>query len=414
MIGRNSRELLFDVVVVGAGPAGSIAAYDCARMGLKTLMLEKYALPRDKPCGGAVMYRGIHILKGRIPKHLVEQKIYGLRFVLPNNGPAEFISDKMLGITVFRDRFDEFLARRAADAGVELQEESRVIHASVKDDYASVKLSDGREYKSKFLIGADGVNSVVSRSLGLRPVRNDPTKVGLGMESDFYVGEEGVMEACKGNPTVLEIAPIPESIGYGWIFPKREHLSIGVAGSAVHMHPLRPAFDRFRRMIEIKCKIKLNPTKRRTYFFGGDGLNSTNIKHRTILAGDAAGFVDPMMGEGIAYAMKSGAFAAEVIAQANELGRYDEEALSDYDALCQREFAASFAMAAWAGLRGQSFAEFMLPKVTGYKLSSDIMAMVARGEIGYSEIPQTVLRRLPRELPTIMRQLIITKMTSSS
>ncbi|MFX1580221.1 MAG: NAD(P)/FAD-dependent oxidoreductase, partial [Promethearchaeota archaeon] len=101
--------MTYDVIVVGAGPAGSTAAYDCSKQGLKTLLLEKYKLPREKPCGGAVMYRALRIIEGKMPRDLVEQKIYGLRFILPDGKKTEFISDKMIGITVFRDRFDEFL-----------------------------------------------------------------------------------------------------------------------------------------------------------------------------------------------------------------------------------------------------------------------------------------------------------------
>ncbi len=102
---------MYDVVVVGAGPAGSIAAYECTKRGLKTVLLEKCTLPRDKPCGGAVMYRGLQIISGEIPRNIVEQKIYGLRFLWPNNDSAEFKSDKLIGVTVFRNIFDEFLPR---------------------------------------------------------------------------------------------------------------------------------------------------------------------------------------------------------------------------------------------------------------------------------------------------------------
>jgi flavin-dependent dehydrogenase len=106
--------------VVGAGPAGSTAAYDCAKQGFKTLLLEKYKLPREKPCGGAVMYRALRTIGEKIPQELIERRIYGLRFLLPDGRGSEFVSDKLIGITVFRDRFDEFLARRATNVGVEL------------------------------------------------------------------------------------------------------------------------------------------------------------------------------------------------------------------------------------------------------------------------------------------------------
>jgi geranylgeranyl reductase family protein len=400
------------VVVVGAGPAGSIAAYECSKHGLTTLLLEKSAIPREKPCGGAVMYRGIRILGGHLPRALVEQRIFGLRFTLPNGIKSEFVSDKMIGITVFRDRFDAYLAKRAVDAGSELMDNSQVVYAHTSDDVAIVRLKDGREIHSRYLIGADGVNSVVSRSLGLRPQRKDLTKVGLGMESDFYVGTDGVNQATDGNPSVLEVIPAENRISYGWVFPKREHLAIGVAGAGVHMKALRPTFDRFYKTIEKRLGIPLVLEKRRTYFLGGDGLGSQNVATRTVLVGDAAGFVDPMMGEGIAYAMQSGIFAARVIHNASEEGSHDISHLSEYQTLCKNEFSANFQMAAWAGSKGASFAEKLLPSVNGYKLASDVMAMVARGEIGYADIPYIVLKNLPRELPHILQHMVQSRLFS--
>jgi geranylgeranyl reductase family protein len=398
--------LTYDVIVVGAGPAGSIAAHDCAKNGLNTLLLEKYPLPREKPCGGAVMYRGLRLIEGKVPKNIVERKIFGLRFLLPDSQATEFISDKMIGITVFRSRFDEFLARRASDAGAELIEAARVVDASVSPTSANVQLADGRQFSAKYLIGADGVNSVVSRALGLRPKRKELTKVGLGMETDFHVGEAGVLEATGGNPSILEVCPVEGRVSYGWVFPKREHLAIGIAGAGVHMRSLRPRFDSFYKSVEKRTGVTLNLEKRRTFFLGGDGLGSRNVTKRAILIGDAAGFVDPLMGEGIAYAMKSGEFAALVIEKAFGEDRYDEKTLFEYQDLCHKEFSSNFALATRVGVRGPSLAEIILPRVNGHKLAAEIMTMVARGEIGYSDIPYTILKRLPREIPTIIKQIV--------
>jgi geranylgeranyl reductase family protein len=403
---RQTEQLVYDVVVVGAGPAGSIAAYESAKKGFKTLLLEKSSLPREKACGGAVMYRGIRIINGEIPYDLIERKIYGLKFGFSDGTTSEFISNRLIGITVFREKFDEYLAQRAVDAGAELQQESRVITTSVSDELAKVQLKDGREFKSDFIIGADGVNSVVSRTLGLRPQRKDLTKVGLGMEADFHVGRKGVLKAMDGNPSVLEILPVENRISYGWVFPKREHLAIGIAGSAVHMKALRPDFDNFYKGLEKKLGVALNLEKRRTCFLGGDGLGSINVTDRALLVGDAAGFVDPMMGEGIAYAMQSSLLAVDTVTQAVDEGRYDAAALWKYHHLCHDEFASNFQMAAWAGSQGTSFAASLLPRINGHKLAADVMSMVARGEIGYADIPYVALKKLPRQLPTIIKKVV--------
>jgi geranylgeranyl reductase family protein len=406
--------LSYDVIVVGAGPAGSITAHDCAKAGLRTLLLEKSKHPREKPCGGAVMYRGLHILRGKLPTSLVQRRINGLRFLLPSGEAAEFSSEKMIGITVFRERFDEFLAKRAADAGAELKELTKVKHASTGPESAAILTADGQEIKTRFLVGADGVNSIVAKSLGLRPSRKNLQRVGLGMESDFYVGEEGVMNATNGKPSILEIIPVENRVAYGWMFPKREHLCIGIAGAAVHMYPLRPAFAAFRRKMEKRLGIPLNLEKRRVYFLGADGTSSRNVRDRALLVGDAAGFVDPMMGEGIAYAMKSGVHAADVITRAAESGRWDEHYLEQYHRLCKNEFQANFAVAEWAGLRGTFFAETVLKMAASYHLASDIMAKVARGEIGYSAIPLIVLKDLPREIPRVLQRRVRARVNHSS
>jgi len=396
----------YDIVVVGAGPAGSIAAYECARRGFSTLLLEKAKIPREKACGGAVMYRGIRILRGEIPHELIEQKIFGLRFEFYNGTSSEFISDKLIGITVFRDKFDEFLSKRAVEAGARLVECARVVLASVSDECATVQLQDGREFKSDFLIGADGVNSIISRSLKLRPKHKDLTKVGLGMEADVFVGSAGVMKATHGAPSVLNILPAKNRISYGWVFPKREHLAIGIAGSAIHMQALRSDFDRFYKSLEKQLDVELKLKKRRTSFLGGNGLGSVNVTDRAILVGDAAGFVDPMMGEGIAYAMHSSVMAADVIEKAVAENQYDADSLWEYHNLCNQEFSANFKMAAWAGSQGITFAANLLPRINGYKIAADIMAKVARGEIGYADIPYSAIKELPRQIPTILRHIV--------
>jgi len=404
--------LRYDVIVIGAGPAGSVAAYESAKKGFKTLLLEKASIPREKACGGAVMYHGIRMINGEVPLDVIERKIYGLRFGFLNGTSSEFITDKLIGITVFRDKFDAFLSERAVEAGVELLDDARVIHTSVSDDCATIQLKDGQEFKSEFLIGADGVNSIVSRSLKLRPKRKDLTKFGLGMEADFHVGRKGVMKATNGDPSVIEIVPVENKISYGWIFPKREHLAIGVAGGSTLMQDLRSDFDGFCKTLEKKLGVELKLTQRRTGFLGGDGLQSTNVADRAILVGDAAGFVDPMMGEGIGYAMQSSRIAVDVINQAMNENKHDSAALWNYHFLCQKAFSSNFQMAGRAGTMGISYASNLLPRINGHKLASDVMAMVARGEIGYADIPYVTLKKLPRQLPAIIKQVVQSRIQS--
>ncbi|NWF94828.1 MAG: NAD(P)/FAD-dependent oxidoreductase [Candidatus Thorarchaeota archaeon] len=396
---------MYDVIIAGAGPAGAVTAYELSRRGLKTLLLEKARLPRDKPCGGAVMYRGIRTLGGHLPMRIVQRPIRGMSFCFSQGGTATFVSEKLLGVTVDRSVFDEFLAHRAADAGAELVEAARVTSARRTNEFAEVMVSGDATFQGRVLVGADGVNSVVSRSLGLRPQRKDLHRHGLGMESDIYLGEDRVVEVCNGRPDVLHILPTEGRMSYGWVFPKRDHLAVGIAGPGVMMHPLRPVFDAFVRSLEKRFGVSMSVQFRRTGLLGADGIKGQNVDDRVILVGDAAGFVDPLMGEGIAYAMRSGQHAATVLIEALETDHLDREHLSAYQRLCVNDFGANFSMASWAGLHSGRFAVSLLTNASKLSFSSRILSGLARGEMGYSDIPAVIVRQLPRELPAILNQL---------
>lgn len=402
----------YDVIIVGAGPAGATAAYQAAMAGLDTLLLEKHSLPRIKPCGGAVMQRALNVIDERIPPRIMERKIFGLKFVFPDSEEAEFVSKEKLGITVFRSKFDEFLARRAESRGATLLEEAEVVAACADEECATVRLRNGREFKGSYLIGADGVNSIVSRSLGLRPKRREPHSIGLGMETHVHVGEEAVMEAMNGRPEVLQIIPVKNRLSYGWVFAKKDHLAIGVAGASAHMHPLRPIFNRFHTRMESHLGIDLPIDKRYTYFLGGRGVLGPNVCKRAVLVGDAAGFVDPLMGEGIAYAMRSAVLAVNTIQECREKEWASAKHLMKYHDSCRQEFRGNFQVAEWFGLRGTSFAEWLLKKAEGHEISHKILAGLARGDIGYVDLPLIILRELPSELPSVIQKMVRSRISS--
>ncbi len=172
------------------------------------------------------------------------------------------------------------------------------------------------------------------------------------------------------------------------------------------MHPLREIFDDFVRAQEQRLGVELRTDRRRTHFLGGWGITNQNVTDRVILVGDAAGWVDPMMGEGIAYAMKSGVIAAGVVLKAFASDEFDEKSLSSYQDLCTGEFGAGFGMAGWAGSRGVEFAERLLTHASGDPLAADLLAMLARGEIDYAGIPAVIIRSLPRVLPRVLKRAI--------
>lgn len=404
---------MYDVIVVGAGPAGSMIAYEMARSGYRTLLLEKFSIPREKACGGAAMYRGLRLIGPSFPRHLVEREIYGLRFRFSDGTAAEFTSDRLLGVTTERARFDEFLARRAEQAGAELREKTRVIGVQLYPSDVEAVTEGGSSVRARFLVGADGASSTVARATGLRPHRKDLNRAGLGMESVVEIGEDRVIEALGGNPSVLEIYPVEGRVSYGWVFPRKTSLAVGIAGAASHMSSLRSLFDSFVSGVERRLGFRLPILKRRVSFLGADGHRQTNVFHRVILVGDAAGFVDPMMGEGISYAMRSSLLAADVLREALDSDHNADATLAKYDSLCKKTFAADFSIASWAGMRGTGFARSLLNKASEMKFSSEIMAAVARGEMGYSDIPPRVILRLPYHLPRLIREYISDHLAST-
>ncbi|MFX0107940.1 MAG: NAD(P)/FAD-dependent oxidoreductase, partial [Candidatus Hodarchaeota archaeon] len=176
----------------------------------------------------------------------------------------------------------------------------------------------------------------------------------------------------------------------------------------------RPVFDSFYKQMEKRLDVELTLEKRRTYFLGADGVTSKNVTHRTLLVGDAAGFVDPMMGEGIAYAMKSGVFAAEIIRDAIHTSHHEESFLQRYEKRCRKEFSSNFALAEWAGMKSDVLSDFILQRASNYELASEIMAKIARGEMGYAAIPYEIFRKLPSSLPGMIKKAIQSRIINSS
>lgn len=310
---------MHDVIVVGTGPAGAVLAYLLAKRGLDVLILERATLPRYKSCGGGVTWKAIQNLPFDVSA-VFEHKAVG--------GVVTYAGQQLLKVEVgwpiawlvMRDRFDHYLVQQAVRAGAKLVEGIRVVNVEDKGDRVVVTTTKG-ELAAQLLAGADGVNSIVARSVGLLPER----EVGVAVEAELAVSPASL--ESQGAYATFDFGVITG--GYGWIFPKRDHLSVGVfkaiPGKAVG---LKRALEKFIASEAVLLDPRILHLQGHQIPLGG----RTTILHkgRVLLVGDAANLADPWMGEGISYAVVSARIAAEQMYYALESRQID---LSGYTKL---------------------------------------------------------------------------------
>ena len=288
----------FDAIVVGAGPAGSTAAYRLAREGARVLLLDRERFPRDKPCGGGLTYRAVRQLP--VPVDAVVEDVvdrfelglrYGRRFERRSDGPLILMTQ--------RRRLDAHLAEQAAAAGADFRDGLRATGLEVDAEAAVVRF-DGTAATAPVAIGADGANGLTARALGLSGSRRH----GVALEGNVrYVHARE--ERWRGR-AVVELGAVPG--GYAWVFPKGDHANVGVGG-------WESEGPRLREHMQRACDAYGLPHERLESLRGyrlpmraaGDGL----VRGRAMLVGDAAGLVDPLSGDGISEALLSARLACE-------------------------------------------------------------------------------------------------------
>jgi len=285
----------YDVIIAGGGPAGATAAFFLGQAGTKVLVLEKEKLPRYKTCGGAISARVLDQFPFSFDS-VIESKVHSISYGMGKEMISVPLPDSSLRM-VMRSTFDAFLLSQAK---AEIREGMSVKTVSEEKESVTVTTNNGERIAGHYLVAADGANSVVARSLGLRA-----QKVLAGaIEVEANVPDE-ILERFAGNPLLI-FGDL--KVGYLWIFPKADHLSVGIGA----LHPRPGELQSVLKRVMKRYGISLTDQQRGhplPIYSRREQVNTA----RTFLTGDAAGFVDPFTGEGIRFAIKSGRLAAEAI-----------------------------------------------------------------------------------------------------
>ncbi|MFX1367123.1 MAG: NAD(P)/FAD-dependent oxidoreductase [Promethearchaeota archaeon] len=392
----------YDVIVVGGGPGGSTAARRAALKGLSVLLLDKEEFPRIKPCGGGMNPTVERTLDFSIDE-VVQRRPHGFRMFSPSGLVVDGSQPKPSGILVMRSDFDHLLLKKAEEAGVTVLEGQKVIGAEHDSRGVSVLTKGGGIHTGSYLIGADGINSTVAKSLGFyQGWSKDSAAITIEVEAE--VGQDAVERICgvpgeKGRVT-FDIYLGAVQFGYGWCFPKKTILSMGLGGRQDKIQNLRGIFnkwfDEFKKKHEISPEILSDTAARVPY----SGATRTTAFGRTLLVGDAAGFVNPFDQEGAVMAIQSGVIAATIVEQAVQTS--NANALKGYERAWKEEFGDILKVGkniAKMLFKGTKNMEVVCQMGAKDPVIRDIMFRLIDGQESYNSLYRSLIKRVLTKHP---------------
>ena len=309
-----------DALVIGSGPAGSVAALVLARGGARVALVDKASFPRDKACGDMIGPRGVQLLADLGPPVPAGPRVGDMLVVGPDGAPGQDAQRRRPDLSGLRDGGHPYslrrhVARRCHRSGGDRAVSGRAV-APLEDSgrVDGYRLASGEDVRADFVIGADGATSGVAQAAGLV----EASKVLWGFALRTYLPQDVDLAAIvMWEPTPWRAFP-----GYGWVFPGADggaNIGLGIATRADRQagaNAVRslPGFLGHLRAVGLLDEAVPDVLPRRLGGWLKMGMvGTTPAAGRVLLVGDAAGLINPLQGEGIAQGMRSGQLAAETL-----------------------------------------------------------------------------------------------------
>ncbi|MBI5665077.1 MAG: geranylgeranyl reductase family protein [Nitrospirae bacterium] len=304
----------YDIIISGAGPAGSTAGYLLSKAGLKVLIIDKNTFPRKKLCAGLITDKTVKLLERVFGETVGSLKKMDL-INYESNGYEVFCRDKLItrrDIAVpfrFIDRvsYDYFLLTKARNAGADLIEGDGIGIGSLDVLRSSVTTMSGKRYSADIIIGADGVNSRIRRSFLVDLFGREDWSGNLASAHEIFISRTSVNKPF--DHPALFFGYI--DWGYAWIFPNRDRLKVGIC--ALKKKTREDIFTSFKTFLSDAGLKGAGEEKIYSYVLPYGSFLPEPVFRNVMLIGDAAGFADPLLGEGIYYAQRSAELASQAI-----------------------------------------------------------------------------------------------------
>lgn len=303
----------YDVVIIGGGPAGANCAYELAKQGKQVAIIEKDYFPRFKACAGMLTIKALHQLPYSIAP-VVQWQTDTMTLSREFKAAKDLQASKTLVVTTVRSELDAFCLQQAQQAGAELLVcKKGFTEYSITGDIITVSLADGRQLTCQYLVGADGAHSKVRKLSG----QFTPDRTAVALE-----GRVPLKRLAADTRKQLRFDFNVAKKGYGWLIPKADHINVGLYTRRPDEHPISKTQlqDYTQTLLGTRDIDDLLGFPVGT---GGEYFKPEDS--RVFLVGDAAGYAEPIFGEGIHNAIKSGRIAAQsILASQTDFPEYSE------------------------------------------------------------------------------------------